>query len=245
MWAMAEITSAHQLVAHFVLDLVDVSFRRVLGDFKQQLTGQGIAVGMQAIRGQAQEDVSDFHLFAGDDLVFFDDAKDKAGEVVFALRVEAGHFGSFAANQGAAIVLAGFGDAFDHFLRHLGFELAGSEVVHEKHGRSALHHDVVDAMIDQVGAHGVVDLHLEGDLQLGAHAVDARHQHRIEIGFGDGEQASEAADLAQNSLGEGFVGEVLDALLGAIGAIDAHARIGIGDTGGLWGFLGQANQSVV
>ena len=59
------------------------------------------------------------------------------------------------------------------------------------------------------------------------------------------EQAAEAANLAQHSLGEGFMGEILDALLGAVGAIDVYARIGVGDTGGLRGFLGQANLSVV
>ena len=42
------------------------------------------------------------------------------------------------------------------------------------------------------------------------------------------------------------MGEVLDALLGAIGAVNVDAGVGVRHRGGgLWGFLGQAYQSVV
>ena len=100
-------------------------------------------------------------------------------------------------------------------------------------------------MIHQVGAHRVVDLHLEGDLQFRSYPVDARNQDRVEVGLGNGEQAPKSPDFAQHTLGEGFMGEVLDALLGPIGAVDVHASVGVGHTGGLWGILGQANLSVV
>ena len=120
-----------------------------------------------------------------------------------------------------------------------GVELAGGEVIHEEHGSCALHGNVVDAMVDQVGAHGGVDVHVEGDLQLGADAVHAGDENRVEeLLLIDGEEAAEAANLAEYSLGESLVGEILDALLGAVAAFNIHARVGVGDRS-LGGFVGQ------
>ena len=58
-------------------------------------------------------------------------------------------------------------------------ELARRQVVEEEQRRRALHGDVVDAVVDQVLADRVVNAQLKGDLQLGAHAIGARHQHRV------------------------------------------------------------------
>ena len=111
-----------------------------------------------------------------------------------------------------------------------GLQLAGGEVVHEEHGRGALHGDVVDAVVDQVGADGVVQVHLEGELQLGADAVHAGDQHGVEVFLlVDGKQPAKAADLAQHAAVKGLLREILDALLGAIGALDVHTGIGVGD----------------
>src|ERR1035438_2692892 len=41
---------------------------------------------------------------------------------------------------------------------------------------------------------------------------------------------SESADLAEDTAVKGLVGEVLDALLGAVGALDVHPGIGVGDS---------------
>ena len=166
-------------------------------DFEEQLASQRVAVGVQAIGEQPHNDVPDFDGLARHDSFAFDHANDEAGQIIFALSVEAGHLGRLAANQGAAIVLAGLSQAFDYFLRHFGLKLAGGQVVHEEQRRGALHRDVVDAMVDQVAAHGVVNVHLEGDFELCAHTIDARDQHGIEIFLGvDGKQATEPADLA-------------------------------------------------
>ncbi len=43
----------------------------------------------------------------------------------------------------------------------------------KKQRRGALYRDVIDAMIYQIGANGVMDIHLEGDLQLGANSIHA------------------------------------------------------------------------
>ena len=130
------------------------------------------------------------------------------------------------------------------FLDDFRLDLAAGQVVHEKERRGALHRNVVDAVIDQVGANGVMDVHLEGDLQLGADAVDARDQNRVDpLRLVHGEQAAEAADFAQNAAGKGLVGEILDPLFGAVGAVNVHTSIGVGD-GGLRGIMGHGSQCV-
>ena len=119
-------------------------------------------------------------------------------------------------------------------LGDFGLQLAGGEVVHEEQRRGALHGDVVDAVVHQVGAHGVVQAHLEGDLELGAHAVHAaRPAPGRDTFLVQREQAAEAADIAEDVVVEGLVREILDALLGAVGALDVHAGVGVGDAGGL------------
>ena len=108
------------------------------------------------------------------------------------------------------------------------FKLADGQIIHEEERRRALHRDVVDAVVDQVGAHGVMDVHLKGDLQLGAHAVHAGDQHRVDIlQLVHGEQAAEAADFAQDAAGKSLVGEIFNALLGAVGTVDVDARVGV------------------
>ena len=60
----------------------------------------------------------------------------------------------------------------------LGHVLAAGDVVQEEQGLCAAADDVVDAHGHAVDAHGVVLVHQEGDLELGAHAVGAADQHR-------------------------------------------------------------------
>ena len=84
-------------------------------------------------------------------------ADDGACEVVFSVGVEAGHLGGFAADESGAVGAAGFGNAADYGFDDVVFEPAGGEVIEEKEGGGALDGDVVDAVVDEVGADGVVD----------------------------------------------------------------------------------------
>ena len=161
----------HQGSAGFFLERVDVLLGLVLRDFEEELAGERVAVGVQAGGGEADEDVAGMDFGAGDQLGALDDADDEAGEVVFAVGVEAGHLRGLAADEGAAVGAAGVGEAGDDFLGDFAVEASGGEVVEEEERRGALHGDVVDAVVDQVGADGVVDAELEGDLELGADAV--------------------------------------------------------------------------
>ena len=55
----------------------------------------------------------------------------------------------------------------------------GGVVVEEEHGARAADDNVVDAHRDEVDANGAVLLALKGELELGAHAIGARHQEGV------------------------------------------------------------------
>jgi hypothetical protein len=202
-----------------------------LCDFEEEFAGERVAVGVETCRGQPQQYIAGLNFFSGDQFFPRNGADDGAGQVVLAVGIEAGHLRGFAADERAAVLAAGCGDAGNHFLDHLGRKTPGGEVVEKKQGRRALHGNVVDAVVDQVRADGVVDAQLESQLELGADAVGARNQHRIgkalEI---EHKQAAEAAYAAQHSFGRRGFCERLDALLGAFagGDIDACSGVGVG-----------------
>jgi len=187
---------------------------------------------VQAVGGQADEDVANLDVLTGDDVGAVDAADDGACQVVFAVGIEAGHLGGLAADEGAAVGAAGLGEPADDGLNRLAVllpELAGGEVVEEEERRGALYGDVVDAVVDQVGANGVVNAEFEGDLELGADAVGRRDEHRLgELLQVKRKQAAEAADFGEYVLVEGFAREHFDALLGAVAGGDVDAGAGVG-----------------
>jgi hypothetical protein len=169
---------------------------------------------------------------AGDEFGALNDSHNEAGEVVFAVGVEAGHLRGFAADEGAAVGAACIGQAGDDLLRNFAVEAASGEVVEEEERGCALDGDVVDAVVDEVGADGVMDAELEGELELGADAVGRGDQDWLLVFAVETEEAAEAADLAEHVAGEGALGEVLDALFGAIAGGDVDAGVGVGGRGG-------------
>jgi len=173
---------------------------------------------MEAGGRQADEDVAGFDAGAGDHLVAIDGTDDEAGEVVFAVGIEAGHLRGFTADERAAVGAAGIGEAGDDGFGYFGIELAGGEIVEEEEGCCALDRDVVDAVVDEVGADGLVEAEFEGDLELGADAVSRTDEDGVFPALQvESKEAAEAADAAQHITIEGFLREVLDAILGAVG----------------------------
>ena len=76
---------------------------------------------------------------------------------------------------------------------------ARAEVIEEEERLCAEHGDVVDAMVHEVRADGVMFVHGEGDLELRAHAVHAADQNRLAIFLKvEREQPAEAADFAEH-----------------------------------------------
>src|SRR5947209_3480858 len=221
---------AHELVAGLVLDVGNVSIRRIFRHFKEELARQGISIGVQAVGGQAYKHVAGFHLIAGDDLLLIYNADDESSQIVLTLWIKAGHLGRLAADQRTSVMAAGFGNSFNNLFRNIRLQAAGRQVVHEEERTGPLNGNVVHAMVGKVAAYGMVQPHYEGDFQFGSHTIHAGNQHRLaEFLFIDGEQAAEAADLAHDAAGKGAMGKVLDALLGPVGTVDIDAAIGVSD----------------
>ena len=173
----------------FKLQLLEENFPR-----------QRIAVGVQAAGCDADDRVAALHGFlAVEHLGFFHDAHDRAAHVVFAGLVKARHLRRFAADERAMVFRAGAGEALDDFGEDVRLQLARAEIIKEKQRLGAQHGDVVDAMVHEVRADGVVPVHREGDFELGADAVHGRYEDRLAIFFHvQREQAAEAADLAEH-----------------------------------------------
>ena len=118
---------AHQRRADLVLQLIDVLVVRVAGDVEQQFARQRIAIGVQAVRGQAEQDVAGLDGLAGDKPRAADHADDEAYQVVLRADIHAGKLRGFAAQQRATVGLAGIDDAADHPLHDLRIELAAGK----------------------------------------------------------------------------------------------------------------------
>ncbi len=128
----------------------------VLPPVDQHAAHEREAVGVQAARREAQDDVAGRHRAAVDEVGPVDQADAESGQVVVVGRHHAGVLGHLAADQRAACLPAALGDARDDPGDRVGVELADGDVVEEEERLGAGDEDVVGAHRDQVDTHGVV-----------------------------------------------------------------------------------------
>ena len=112
-------------------------------------------------------------------LALLDDSGCVAGYVIFPILIHAGHFGSLAANKGAAGLAAAFGDSGDYCLNHFRTGLALGDIVKEYKRFSSLCKDVIDAHGNSVDADGVVLVHRKGYLEFRSDTVGSAHENRL------------------------------------------------------------------
>jgi hypothetical protein len=174
---------------------------------------------------------SDQHI-AGGDAAAVDQAlarhgtDDEARDVVLAVSVESGHFGGLAAEQRAAVLAARTRETLDDLHRDVGIQPAGREIVEEEQRLGALHEDVVDAVIDEIGADRVVDAAHEREAQLRADTVRARHEHGIvEAAIAKREQAAERSEIRQHAGGMRAARQPLDAANDFVARFDINAGV--------------------
>jgi len=233
---------SHEGCADLVAELVDVLVEAVAGLGDEDLLGERIAAGVEAVGGQGEQEVAVADGVAGEQARAADDAGEEAGELVVVGGVERGSLGGLAAEQGAAVGAAGIDEAGDDLLDYVGVEQAGGEVVEEEERCCALHGDVVNAVVDEVGGDGGVQAELGGELELAADAIGGGDQDGVGEAIGiQGEEAGEAADFGEDMLIEGAAGEALDAVGGedmAVGGRDAgvFGARGTVAVGGWFGF---------
>ena len=146
--------------------------------------------------------------------------------------IHAGHFGRFAAHQGAACKLAAGGDARDDGFGHVEVEFAGGVVVEEEQRLRALHGDIVDAHGDEVDADTIVAPRVDGEAQLGADSVGARNQYRFAITLRQAHQRAETADAGQHFGAVGTAHQGLDAFDERVACVDVYASVSVGQSRG-------------
>ena len=185
---------------------------------------------MHAAGGDADQHIARLHRACpGQDGVALHRAHGKSGQIEIALGVEAGHFRGLAADQGAAGFLAGARDAFHHDGGGVHVQLAGGVIVEKEKRLRALHHDVVDAHGDQILADAVKTACVDGELELGADAVGARHQDGVlEAGRLKVEQPAKAAQVGVGAAPARGPRGRADALDQRLAGVDIHARVFIG-----------------
>jgi len=168
--------------------------------FKENLPSQRITVRVQAARFDADHYVAALHrLLPVEHPGFFHHAHDRAADVIFTRLVKARHLRRLAADQRAVVLRAGAGETLDDLRENMRLQLARAQVIQEEQRLRAQHRDVVDAMVHQIRTNGVMLVHRERDLQLGAHAVHGRHQDRLAILLQiERKQPAEPAHLAQH-----------------------------------------------
>ena len=153
---------------------------------------------MKTGRGQAEHHVAGLDGRAVHDAVPLDDADGEAREVVLARRVEIGQFRRLPADERATRAPAAVGHAAHDRLDARGVELADADVVQEIQRLRAVDEQVVDAHGNEVDADRVVPVGEERDLQLGAHTVGGRHQHRLVVAARNAHERREGADAAED-----------------------------------------------
>ena len=190
---------------------------------------QGIAIGMDAARGEAQQHVAGLHFSAVDEALALHRADAEAGEIIVSGGVHARHFGGFAAEQRTTRLLATTCDAIHHRRAGLDAERTGCEVVEKQQRLGALHHHVVDAHRDQIDADAVMTSGFDGEQQLGADAIGARHQDRIAITAGTQiKQSSKATEPTEHATAMGRAGSGADASDQLFAGLDIDAGGAIG-----------------
>ncbi len=145
------------------------------------------------------------------------------------LRIHSGHFGGFAANQGATGLSAALGNPLNHCRRSFDIQLAGGEIIEEEQRLSTLHDQVIDTHGNEINADRIVLSSINGDLQFRPDTVIGSNQNRIpEPGRFKIEQTAKTADLAVSARSPGGFDCRLDAFNQRIARINIDTGIGIG-----------------
>ena len=151
-----------------------------LGPF-QDGPGQGVAVGLQPVRGKPQNHVAGADGTAVGGLSFFHHPHDGSDQVIILALVNPGHLGGLSADQRASGPPAPPHQTGENLPEHLRIQFSRADVIKKEKGFRPQGGDVVHAVVDEILPDGAVPAQLVGHLQLGAHPVDACHQHGAAI----------------------------------------------------------------
>ncbi len=176
--------------------------------------------------GESDQHVAGLHPFRLDEAALLHDANTKAGQVVVARAVQAGHLRRLPAGEGGAGQFATPRDAAHHLGGDIHVQMAGGVVVEKEQGLGAGDHDIVHAHRHQIDADGVVTPQFQGQLELGADSIGAGDQHWLGEAFqGQLEEGAETAKTSQYPRTEGLFDNGFDALDKLVAGVDIDPGI--------------------
>ena len=187
-----------------------------------------VPIRVQAVARDADADISFARVLGTKQRRALARADDEAGDVVFAVDVEARHLRGLAAEECGAVLATGEGHARDDTLEARRIELAGGEVIEEEERLGTHDRDVVDAVIDQVLADRVVRIEEIRQAQFRPNAISAGNEDRVGQ-TPQPEQPTESADLADDLGPSGALDVTLDPRERVLGHADVHAGVAIAD----------------
>lgn len=201
----------------------------VLQLFKDDFAGQGISIGVQAVGGKADDQITGFDGGSAEDAFLFHDADDAAYEIVFTGLIKARHLRRFSADQGAIGGFAGGFHAGNELVEDFGVELPKADVIKEEQGLRAHDGDVIDAMVHDVLADAFVIACFKSELQFRANAIDGGNEHwLLDLHFRQIEQSAETTDSGENFRTAGRFESLFESVFHgiALGDIDSGFSVG-------------------
>ena len=183
---------------------------------------------MKTGRRQADQHIAGAHSGAIEDRPPLHGADDETHQLVVARPVEAGHLRGLSPEKRATVVDTRVRHAPKQGRHGLSIQLARTDVVEKEQRRRALHQNVIDTVIHEIGADGAEIAGHSSYRQLGANAVRRSHKHGRPQRIGQGEQAPEGSWPAQYTLGECRLHQTADAGQGLVLSRQIHSRVPVG-----------------
>ena len=109
--------------------------------------------------GKTDEHIAGFRVPAGDQVLLIHDSYRESGQVIFVHRIESGHFGRLAADQGRSRLLTAFRHAADDGCDLLRFIFAAGDIIQEKQRLPARAGDIIHTHGYTVDTDGVMLVH--------------------------------------------------------------------------------------
>ena len=138
---------------------------------RHDFADKGKAVAVHAAGRQTENNVASFNALLWQNLITFNRSNRKSSKVIITRTIHAGHFGSLTADQRTTSLLATFGNTSNHLFGTGDIQFSSCKVIEEQQRLSTLHNQIIDAHGNQVNANRVMLAGINGNFQLGSHAI--------------------------------------------------------------------------
>ena len=183
---------------------------------------------MNAIGREAQNNIAGLHLAGIQNFGFFNNAYRKTSQVIFTVGIHAGHFSGFATNERATRLFTTIGNTAHYTCGCFNVQFAACKVIEKIKGLCALNQNIVGTHGHQINTHGVVNVPLKGQTQLGTHTIGAGDEHGFFVPFGYFEHGAKTANTSQHTWAHGALCHGFDCINQIITGLHVNAGVFVG-----------------